>query len=340
MKAMVLHDPYRIEDRPLKQEEVEMPEPKENQVLIKVRACGVCRTDLHIIEGELKPIKSKIIPGHEIVGEIKQLGYGADRFSIGDIVGVPWLYSTCGKCDYCLSGRENLCQNKKFTGYSENGGYAEYTVANQDFCFKLPKNINAESVAPLLCSGIIGYHALKSAISKGEKHIGMFGFGSSAHLTLQLAVKMGYTVSVASRNRDHLDMATGLGAKYTYKSDSDDMEKLKGTLDSAIVFAPVGVVVMQALESIKPGGTVVIADIYTTPIGPLDYEKHLFHEKVLTSVEANTRKGAEEYLALAFKFGIKPVYTTKKLEDANDAILDLKKERVKGSVVLRVQTDF
>jgi propanol-preferring alcohol dehydrogenase len=336
MKAMVLHGPARIESKPLKQEDIEIPKPKKNQILVKVRACGICRTDLHVAEGELKPLRDKIIPGHEVVGEVKQLGEDANRFSVGDIVGVPWLYSTCGKCEYCLSGRENLCPNKKFTGYSENGGYAEYIVADQDFCFKLPKNADAESTAPLLCSGIIGYHALKAAVAKGEKQIGMFGFGSSAHITLELAVKMGYTVSVASREKGHLDMATELGAKYTYKSDSDDMEKLKGALDSAVVFAPVGSVVLQALESVKPGGTVVVADIYTTPIGPLDYEKHLFHEKILTSVEANTRKDAEEYLALAFKFGIKPVYTTRKLEEANDALLDLKKDRIKGSVVLKI----
>lgn len=337
MKAMVLHDPSDIGDSPLKYEEVETPKPGENEVLVRVKACGVCRTDLHVVEGELPLVKKPIIPGHEIVGEITALGKGADRFSLGDVVGIPWLYKTCGKCEYCTSGKENLCPNKKFTGYTENGGYAEYVVAHQDFCFRLPKDSPPESMAPLLCSGIIGYHALKAATAGNRKRIGMFGFGSSAHITMQVAVGMGHNVVVVSRNPNHLDLARKLGAKETYLSDDEKaMAKVKGTLDGAIVFAPVGKVSVSALEAVKPGGIVVVADIYSTPIGPLDYEKHIFHEKILTSVEANTRKDAEEFLDLVFRLGIKPTYSVRKLEDANQALLDLKKERIEGSVVLKV----
>ncbi|MGC8651988.1 MAG: zinc-dependent alcohol dehydrogenase family protein [Candidatus Micrarchaeia archaeon] len=329
MKAVVLHKPAPIETKPLHLENVKRRRISDNEILVKVIACGVCRTDLHIAEGDLKPIRKSIIPGHEIVGKVVQAGSNSS-FKKGDIVGVPWLHSTCQSCEYCLSGRENLCERKTFTGYTENGGYAEYVIANSSFSFGLWRG-NPFEIAPLLCAGIIGYRAFKLA-RPSSGTIAMFGFGSSAHLTMQLAQKLGYGVAVVSRTPSHLELARKLGADYAYTYDK--LKHIDMKFDGAIVFAPSGSVALSALSSVKKGATVAIADIYSTNIPEMPYE-YIFGEKRLVGVEANARQDAIEYLRLAHKFGIKPKTTVLPLERANEALLMVKKG-ASGSVVLKI----
>ncbi|MGC8623549.1 MAG: zinc-dependent alcohol dehydrogenase family protein [Candidatus Micrarchaeia archaeon] len=332
MKAMVLHKPDRIENKPLKLENVELRKIIDSELLVKVVACGVCRTDLHIVEGDLKPMKDKIIPGHEIVGKVVEAGKQAENFSEGDLVGIPWLHSTCGRCEYCVSGRENLCPNKTFTGYDENGGYAEYAIGNAAYTFKLGNGINPFETAPLLCAGIIGYRAFKIAKPSPGGTIAMFGFGSSAHVTMQLAKALGYKTVVVSRSEEHIELAKRLGADeaYTYK----ELPGIKTGVDGAIVFAPSGDVIVNALAAVKKGATVAVADIYSTDIPKMNYERYIFGEKKLIAVEANTRQDAVEYLGLAERLKIKPVIETLALERANEALLKVK-QGVNGSVVLK-----
>jgi propanol-preferring alcohol dehydrogenase len=327
---MVLHRPAPIETKPLKLENVEIGRVSDDELLIKVVACGVCRTDLHIVEGDLRPLRKSVIPGHEIVGRVVEAGKNA-VFKKGDIVGVPWLHSTCQKCEYCLSGRENLCERKTFTGYTENGGYAEYVVAKAPFTFKLWRR-NPFEIAPLLCAGIIGYRAFKLARPLQHGTIAMFGFGSSAHVTMQLAQKLGYSVAVVSRTPSHIELAKRLGADYAYTY--DQLKRAGKKFDGAIVFAPSGSIALSALSSVKKGATVAIADIYATNIPEMPYE-YIFGERKLMGVEANTRQDAVEYLGLAHKFGIKPKVTVLPLEEANEALLMVKKG-APGSVVLKI----
>ena len=335
-KAAFLEKPEKIEENPLKIKELELPELKENEVLIKVNACGVCRTDLHVVEGELGEIEN-IVPGHEVVGIIEKVGKEVSTQKIGKKVGVAWLYSSCGSCEYCLSGRENLCQNKQFTGFSKNGGYSEYIIADNRFIFDLPTGLKDEEIAPLLCSGAIGYRSFKLANASPGSTIAMFGFGGSAHLTLQLAKKLGHKVIVVSRNENHLKLASELGADFTFSPKNGEVyENLKDkNIENAIVFAPSAIPVMNALTVIKPGGRVVVAGIHIYGEIKIDYDSQLFHEKTLLSVESYTREDMVEYLRLATNLGIKPVYTDIKLEEINAALTDLKNSEVLGVKVIK-----
>ena len=335
-KAAFLEKPEKIEENPLKIKEFELPELKENEVLIKVNACGVCRTDLHVVEGELGEINN-IVPGHEVVGTIEKVGKEVNTQKIGNRVGVAWLYSSCGSCEYCLSGRENLCQNKQFTGFSKNGGYSEYIIADNRFIFDLPTGLEDEEIAPLLCSGAIGYRSFKLAKASPGSTIAMFGFGGSAHLTLQLAKKLGHKVIVVSRNENHLKLASELGADFIFSPKNEGVyENLKDkNIEDAIVFAPSAIPIMNALKVIKPGGRVVVAGIHIYGEIKIDYDSQLFHEKTLLSVESYTREDMIEYLRLATNLNIKPVYTNIKLEDVNSALAELKNSEVMGVKVIK-----
>lgn len=335
-KAAFLEKPGRIEESPLKIKELELPELKENEVLIKVSACGVCRTDLHVVEGELGEVKD-IVPGHEVVGTIEKTGSEVKNQKIGNKVGVAWLYSSCGSCEYCLSGRENLCQSKQFTGFSKNGGYSEYVIADNRFIFNLSVELKDEEIAPLLCSGAIGYRSFKLANASPGSTIAMFGFGGSAHLTLQLAKKLGHKVIIVSRNENHLKLASELGADFTFSPKNGGIyENLKDRdIEAAIIFAPSAVPIMNALKIIKPGGRVVVAGIHVDGEIKIDYNSQLFHEKALLSVESYTREDMLEYLRLATNLGIKPVYTDIKLEEINSALADLKNSEIIGVKVIK-----
>lgn len=335
-KAAFIEKPEKIEENPLKIKEFELPELRENEVLIKVNACGVCRTDLHVVEGELGEIKN-IVPGHEVVGTIEKVDKEVSAQKIGKKVGVAWLYSSCGSCEYCLSGRENLCQNKQFTGFSRNGGYSEYIIADNRFIFDLPKGLKDEEIAPLLCSGAIGYRSFKLTNSSPGSTIAMFGFGGSAHLTLQLAKKLGHKVIIISRNENHLKLASELGADFTFSPKNGDVyENLKDKdIEDAIIFAPSATPIMNALKVIKPGGRVVVAGIHIDGEIKIDYDSQLFHEKTLLSVESYTREDMLEYLKLATNLGIKPVYADIKLEDVNSALTELKNSEVMGVKVIK-----
>jgi propanol-preferring alcohol dehydrogenase len=342
MKAQILERYGSIESSPLHFAEVPDPIPKAGEILIDVEACAICRTDLHIIENELKgefktrlpghPIKKALplIPGHQVVGRVIGFGSGTRRFKIGDRVGVAWLRSTDQNCEYCRSGRENLCEAARFTGYSENGGYAEKTTAPEEFVYPLPNSAKLIEIAPLLCAGIIGYRALKRAQLPERGTLGLFGFGSSAHILIQLAVSRGAEVYVIARDEKHRQLARKLGARFA----GENIRELPVLLDSAILFAPVGEMVPASLRALKKGGTLSLAGIHMTPIPSLDYEKDLFFEKNLCSVTANTRNDGRELLEEAFKIPIRPHVILYPLSDANRALQDLKADRISGTGVL------
>lgn len=333
MRAMVLHETSEVESNPLKLEEVITPEPGDDEVLVKVETCGVCRTDLHVVEGDLPPRLSKVIPGHEIVGKVMKVGNSVRNLSRGEQVGIPWLHETCGRCEYCIRGRENLCDNKSFTGYNVNGGYAEYTTAKEGYVFPLP-DVDPLKAAPLMCAGIIGYRAFKLALPRPGGSIGFFGFGGSAHLTLQLASRLGYETVAYSRNPNHLLLAKEMGASRTMLSGPNESNSMP-SLDCAIVFAPVGQVVLQALKEVKKGGSISIAAIHMSNIPEINYDRYLFGERNIQSVEANTRADAREFLELALRLGLQGRVSQRKLPEANEALKELKDGRVDGALVLK-----
>ena len=330
MKAMQLSGTAKIESSPLTMVELDVPEPREKEIRVRVEACAICRTDLHVIEGELPPKHEKIIPGHQVVGVVDACGVGASRFHIGDRVGIAWLRYTCGVCRYCRAGKENLCPNARFTGYDENGGYAQYATVLEDFAYALPAEIDAASATPLLCAGIIGYHALKRANVTPGCRLGLYGFGSSAHIAIQVARHWKCNVYVMTRDSRHQALARELGATWAGGADSQPPEKL----DSAILFAPVGTLVPPALETLDMGGTLAVAGIYLTDIPSLNYERHLFHEKNLCSVTANTREDGEELLRVATEIPLQPRMQTFPLQDANRALQQLKNDAIEGTGVL------
>jgi propanol-preferring alcohol dehydrogenase len=330
MRAMVLNQPAAIESSPLALEDIPRPTPRDGEILVHVEACAICRTDLHVVEGELPLVKPRIAPGHQVVGTVEAIGPGTKRFKIGDRVGIAWLRYTCGKCRYCTSGSENLCPNARFTGYHEDGGYAEYAVVLEDFAYAIPAALESATATPLLCAGIIGYRALHRAEVKPHSRVGLFGFGSSAHIAIQAALYWGCRVYVMTRDQRHRDLAKKLGAQWTGGAD----EPPPDPLDSAILFAPVGTLVPRALEALDMGGTLAIAGIYLTDIPALNYERHMFHEKNLRSVTANTRRDGEELLELATRVPLRPQITEFKLEDANIALQKLKYDGIEGSGVL------
>ncbi len=330
MKAMVLRKCAPIETSPLRLEELPDPEPSRGEIRVRVEVCGICRTDLHVIEGELPPRDHPVIPGHQIVGVVDALGDGVTRFKIGDRVGIAWLRHTCGECKFCRSGRENLCDRQLFTGYHANGGFAEYAVVSEDFAYFIPDNFSPIEAAPLLCAGIIGYRALKrSGCSPGDS-VAIYGFGSSAHIVMQILRYWNCKVFVVSRSPKHLELAKSMGAFWVGHSPSSMPEKVS----SAIVFAPAGNIVPQALEYLEKGGTLSLAGIYMTPIPQMDYEKHLFYEKNVHSVAANTREDGRELIELAAKIPIKPHVEIFPFEKANEALRLLKDGQIEGTGVL------
>lgn len=307
------------------------PQPKAGQVLLKVKACGVCRTDLHVVDGELSHPQLPIIPGHEIVGEIVKLGSGVKDFRLGDRVGVPWLGYTCGTCEFCQSMRENLCDHARFTGYQINGGYAEYTLADPRFCFSLPEAYSDLKVAPLLCAGLIGYRSYKMA--GVGKRLGIYGFGAAAHIITQVAVHQGREVYAFTRPGDQLaqDFAKSCGAHWA----GDSQQRPPYPLDAAILFAPVGALVPQALKSVVKGGRVVCAGIHMSEIPAFPYDI-LWGERSITSVANLTRRDGKEFLTLAPEVPVKTETQCYPLEEANQVLAELKEGRIRGAAVLRI----
>jgi propanol-preferring alcohol dehydrogenase len=299
-------------------------------MVVRVRVCAICRTDLHVIEGDLPSRKLPLVPGHQIVGVVEHLGEGCRRFNVGDRVGIAWLRHTCGSCEHCAGGRENLCESSLYTGYHADGGYAQKAVVHEDFAYALPAGFRNQQVAPLLCAGIIGYRALRrSEVPRGGR-LGLFGFGSSAHVVLQIALHRGCEVFVSTRGASHRELARRLGAHWVGETYDEPPAKL----DGAIVFAPAGPIVPVALGAVGKGGTVALAGIYMTPIPEMDYEPYLFHEKNLRSVEANTREDGEALLREAAEIPIRPEVTTFPLDQANEALIRLKQDRIDGTGIL------
>ncbi len=331
MRAMVLTDIAPIERSPLVLQD--RPEPGAGELRIRVRCCAICRTDLHVIEGELPRHTLPIIPGHQIVGTIDALGPGCSGWQVGQRVGVAWLRHTCGTCRYCRAERENLCEAARFTGYHVDGGYAEFALAPADFVYEIPPQFEDAQAAPLLCAGIIGYRALKRCQVRPGGRLALYGFGSSAHVVLQIAVHRGCEVYVVSRAEKHLELARELGARWV----GSNPAQMPVRVDSAIIFAPAGRLVPAALEKLDKGGTLALAGIYMSAVPSLDYEKHLFYEKNVHSVTANTREDARELLAEAARVPVRPHVVTYELADANRALQDLKADRISGTGVLQVQ---
>ncbi len=332
MKAMILNRPGPLEERMLEPVDIPVPEPGPGEVLLKVSMCGLCHTDIHTIEGDLDLPVLPIIPGHQIVGTVEKLGPGVSSPQPGARVGSAWLNRTCLNCDWCVSGLENLCEEALFTGYDRNGGYAEYTVLPADFVYPIPGGFSDRDAAPLLCAGIIGYRALRiSGVRDGEV-LGLYGFGASAHIAIQIAVHRGCRVIVFSRSEDHRRHAAELGAFWTGVAGEAPPVKP----NASIVFAPAGEIVPDALAALEKGGTVALAGITMTEIPPLDYEKHLYHEKTLRSVANSTRRDGIELLELAASIPIRTETTLFPLEEANEALLMIKESRISGAGVLAI----
>jgi propanol-preferring alcohol dehydrogenase len=327
---MVLHAPARVDTRPLRLESRPDPEPAEDEVVVAVEACGVCRTDLHVVEGDLAPRAPTIVPGHEAVGRVARRGARAARFHEGQRVGVAWLHRACGGCRYCARGDENLCDAPRFTGWDVDGGYAERVRAPEAFVYALPEAPSARSLAPLLCAGIIGYRAYaRSRVAPGGR-LGIFGFGGSAHIVIQIARHHGCEVYVCSREERHRALAAELGATWVGGS----FEAPPRPLDGAILFAPAGELVPAALATLDRGATLAVAGIHLSDVPPLDYQRHLFQERTLCSVTANTRADGEALLRLAAEIPLVTHTVPYPLDAANDALADLAHDRIRGAAVL------
>lgn len=332
MNAMVLDACAPVETAPLAWREMEDPLAGPGEIRVRVHTCGICRTDLHVIEGELPPMGHPVIPGHQIVGTIDQVGSGTSRFQPGDRVGIAWLHHTCGQCVHCENGRENLCETALFTGYHVPGGYAELAVAPEDFVYPIPPIFSDTDAAPLLCAGIIGYRSLRRSRCRPGQTLALYGFGSSAHIVIQIALHWGCVVYVCTRNPNHLELAVQLGATWA----GSRPQEMPAGADSAIVFAPSGELVPAALKQLRRGGTLALAGIYMTDIPSLQYEEHLFYEKNLCSVTANTRQDGLDLLENAARIFIRPKTDVFHLAQANEALLALKTNRLNGSGVLRI----
>jgi propanol-preferring alcohol dehydrogenase len=306
------------------------PEPAADEVLVRVEACGVCRTDLHLAEGDLTPRRPEVVPGHEAVGRVLTAGTEVSRFEVGDRVGVPWLRRTCGQCRWCRAGAENLCPRSTYTGWDADGGFAELLTAPAAFVYSLPDDLPALDAAPLLCAGIIGYRALCRAALPPGGRLGIYGFGASAHLTAQLALAQGAEVHVLTRGAGARALALELGAA----SAGEAYDAPPVPLDSAIVFAPAGELVPRALAALGPGGTVSLAGIHMSDVPAMDYASHLFRERTLTSVTANTRADGERLLALAARLGVRARITAYPLAEADRALRDLRDGAFSGAAVL------
>ncbi|MFI5695576.1 zinc-dependent alcohol dehydrogenase family protein [Kribbella sp. NPDC051586] len=325
MQAWAVDRPGPIDSGPLRKVRRPVPEPGPGEVLVKVEACGICRTDLHLSEGDLPPKHPGVVPGHQAVGTVVD-GGTADRFATGDRVGIAWLRGTCGVCEFCRAGSENLCPRSTYTGWDADGGFAEYAVVPQDYAYALPTDRPAEELAPFLCAGIIGYRSLLRANLPPGGRLGIYGFGSSAHLTAQLATAQGAELFVVTRGEKNRGLARELGAAYVG-------DRPPVPLDSAIVFAPAGDVVPHALEALKPGGTVAVAGIYLSDVPVLNYERHLFHERDLRSVTSNTRRDGEELFRLLARLPIAAHTTVVPFDAVDRALADVAHGRASGSLV-------
>jgi alcohol dehydrogenase, propanol-preferring len=328
MKAAVLTSPGRVRDRPLRVQEVSRPEPRAGQVLMRVLACGVCRTDLHIVEGELKPLRTSLIPGHQIVGEI--IEGTTPELAPGTRVGVCWMGGTDGVCWYCRKNLENLCDSPTFTGYSVNGGYAELAVARADFVFPLPEALDDLHAAPLLCAGIIGFRSLRVAGVEPGERVGLFGFGASAHLAIEVLRAWGCRVYVSTRGASHRKLAESLGATWV----GSESDKPPVELDRAITFAPSGNVVVVALSSLRKGGVVAINAIHLDRIPEFDYDRLLWGERQIRSVANMTRADARDFLKVAAEMHLQPKITTFALDQANEALAAIKSDSIDGAAVI------
>jgi propanol-preferring alcohol dehydrogenase len=331
MKSWMVDQPGAVDEHPLRFAEREVGAPGQGELLVRVSACGVCRTDLHLAEGDLPPKRPGVTPGHEIVGTVEAIGGGSSgRFGVGDRVGIPWLGGTCGVCAFCQSGRENLCLAPSFTGWDLDGGYAEFTTVDEKYAYALPAGYTDEELAPLLCAGIIGYRALLRADLPPGGRLGIYGFGGSAHLTAQVALAQGARVHVLTRAPAARELALELGASSAGAADDMPPEPL----DAAILFAPVGTLVPVALAALDRGGTLAVAGIYLTDIPSLNYEQHLFEERSLRSVTANTRADGEAFLAFAATTHLAVSTQPYGFSEANRALQDLAHDHVNGAAVL------
>jgi len=339
MKACTLKTPAPVDSRPLEFTEVTEPDPAEGELLVRVRACGICRTDLHVVEGELAPRRSQIIPGHQIVGEVAAKGAGTQDFRAGQRVGVAWLHRTCGVCRFCRSGRENLCERAEFTGWTANGGYAEYVNAPAKFVYSLPAGFDDLQAAPLLCAGIIGYRSLRlTGITEGKwagANLGIYGFGAAGHVVIQVARARGAEVYVSTRDRErHQKLAEELGA--TWVGGAKDEPPVK--LDAAIIFAPAGELVPVALKALDKGGVLVLGGIHMSPIPSFEYSL-IYGERVVRSVTNNTREDGREFLKEAARIPVRTHIETFPLNKANEALIALKHDAIRGAGVLVVNKD-
>lgn len=335
MKAAVLKATADVSERPLVIEQVDVPKPGPGEVLIEVACCGVCRTDLHVVEGELESRRSPLIPGHQIIGRVAGAGSAVDELRVGDTVGAAWLNSTCGNCRFCLSGRENLCDDPSFTGWTCDGGFAEYAVAPARFVYPLPGDLEPARAAPLMCAGIIGYRALRLAGIENWKgaRLGIYGFGAAGHVAIQLARYRGADVYVATRDRErHQALAEELGAAWV--GDTYDIPPEK--LDASIVFAPAGEIVPSGLKGLEKGGTLVLGGIHMSPIPEFEYSL-IYGERSVRSVANNTREDGIEFLDEAVAAGVRTSVETFPLEEANEALIALKTDAIKGAAVLTME---
>jgi propanol-preferring alcohol dehydrogenase len=335
MKAMILTTPAPIEENPLELVDLPKPTPQDNQILVKVSVCGACHTDLDEAEGRLMPTKSPIIPGHQVVGTVTEKGKDVTKFNIGDRIGITWIHSSCGKCDFCQTGNENLCDSAKWTGKDANGGYAEFTVIGDNFAYPIPQEFSDSQAAPLLCAGVIGYRTLRLADIKDGQKIGLFGFGASAHIVIQI-IKYKFPncpVYVFTKTAQHAELAKNLGAVWTGRSADQPTEKLNKIMD----FTPVGECTRDALGVLEKGGRLIINAIRKeTPVPPLQYAQYLWLEKEIKSVANVTRQDAEEFLPLAAKIPIKTTIEQFPLNKANEVLNLIKNSRLRAAAVLKI----
>jgi len=331
MKACVLRHPAPIERKPLEYTDVPKPVPAANEVLVRVSACGICRTDLHVIEGELRPRKSPITPGHQVVGVVEAVGAGVKQHRVGDRVGIAWLHSTDGTCEYCRASKENLCDAPSFTGWTVDGGYAEYALGEESFVYPIPDGFDDLKAAPLLCAGIIGFRALRlSAIERGGR-LGLYGFGAAAHVAIQVARHWGAEVYACTRDERHQKLALELGAVWAGGTVAEPPKKL----DSAIIFAPAGEIVLAALKALRKGGTLALGGIHMSEIPPMDYDL-LYGERVVRSVANNTRQDGHDFLKVAAEIPVQISTEIFPLAEANRALNALKNDAIRGAAVLKV----
>jgi alcohol dehydrogenase, propanol-preferring len=328
---MVLEQARPVEDNPLTMAHMAVPEPTDREILIRVHACGVCHTDLHTVEGDLPLPRLPLVPGHQVVGRVERVGPEAKRFAVGDRVGMTWFYSSCGMCGFCTDGKENLCSHARFTGYHADGGYAEFMLAAEESAFPIPDVFSDAEATPLLCGGVIGYRALRLCEIKPGQRLGLYGFGNSAHVVIQIGVHLGCAVHVFTRSRNHQELARQLGAVWVGTAEESPPEPM----DGSIIFAPAGTLVPLSLRHLSKGGTLALAGITMTPIPEMDYSL-IYGERTVRTVANTTRKDAEELLKIAANVPVRTVVETFPLHDANAVLRMMKHSALKGGAALLV----